>query len=48
MYGINERIAELLENNRYLYEGRPIAFDGVVDEQRYLASEIKTLFYLKK
>lgn len=48
MYGINERIAELLENNRDLFEGRPIAFDGVVDEQRYLKSEIKTLFLLKE
>lgn len=45
---INERIAELLEANRQYFGGLPIAFDGVVDEESFKNSKIKTLFLLKE
>ncbi|MGI6174140.1 MAG: hypothetical protein ACOYI8_09635 [Christensenellales bacterium] len=45
---INQRIRELLEKNRSLFEGNPISFDGVVDEDSFLASPIRTAFLLKE
>ncbi len=48
MSKINERVANLLEENRELFEGKYIAFDGVVDEERFMKSDIKTLFLLKE
>ena len=45
---INQTVRELLENNRALFKGKPIAFDGVVDETMYINSEIKTMFLLKE
>lgn len=48
MSNINQKVAALLENNREAFGGKPIAFDGVVDEDTYLNSDIKTLFLLKE
>ena len=45
---INDTISELLENNRHYFGGLPIAFDGVVDEESYCNSKIKTLFLMKE
>lgn len=45
---INEQIAQLLEANRTYFEGKPIAFDGVVDEETFQKQPIKTLFLLKE
>lgn len=47
MENMNERIKELLTDNRELL-GNAIAIDGVVDEQRYLSSKIRTMFLLKE
>lgn len=48
MDGINEKIVTLLEENRSLFCGKPIAVDGVVDEAAFLNSSIKTVFLLKE
>ena len=45
---INERIKELYESNRHLFEGKPIAFDGIVNEEIYLSSKTKVTFLLKE
>lgn len=45
---INEKIEELFESNRHLFEGKPVAFDGLVNEQEFLNSKIKTVFLLKE
>ena len=44
---INQKVHKLLEDNRYLFGGMPISFDGVVDEESYLASRVRTAFLLK-
>lgn len=46
--GINRKIKALLEENRSLFEGKPIVFDGVVDEAAFLNSGIRTAFLLKE
>lgn len=43
-----KKIVNLFENNRECFGGKPIAFDGVVDEKSFKKSEIKTLFLLKE
>lgn len=48
MSSINSGIARLLEQNREYFEGKPIAFDGVVDEKEFYKNRIKTLFLLKE
>lgn len=48
MSTINEKIEKLLEENRQYFEGKPIAFDGIVDEDTYKISKIKTVFLLKE
>ncbi len=48
MERINMEIERLLEENRALFDGKPIAFDGVADESCYMHAKIKTLFLLKE
>ena len=48
MNSINQRIAELLRNNLEVFDNKPIAFGGVVDEETFLKSDIKTIFLLKE
>ena len=45
---INKRIAALYEENRHLFEGKPVAFDGVVNEEEFLNAKIRTTFLLKE
>lgn len=45
---VNDRIAQLLEENRYVFDGKFIAFDGAVDEQAYRDSATRTVFLLKE
>ena len=44
---MDKKIHELFEKNRKFFDGLPVAFDGVVDEQRYIDSEYKIAFLLK-
>ena len=48
MNAINGGIAQLLNDNRQFFGGQSIAFDGVVDEETYNKTEIKTIFLLKE
>ena len=48
MNNINRAVAELLEKNRQFFDGKPIAFDGVVDEETFKKTNVKTLFLLKE
>ena len=48
MNNINRVVAELLETNRQFFDGKPIAFDGVVDEETFKKTNVKTLFLLKE
>ena len=45
---INQKIKELYESNRSLFTGKPVAFDGIVDEESYHNSKIKTAYLLKE
>ncbi|MBQ6700738.1 MAG: hypothetical protein IJM98_08770 [Oscillospiraceae bacterium] len=48
MDSINQEIATLFEYNRSCFDNKPIAFDGVVDEESFNKSQIKTIFLLKE
>lgn len=48
MDSINRAVAQLLEENRQFFNGRPIAFDGVVDEATFLKTDLKAAFLLKE
>lgn len=48
MNNINRAVAELLEKNRQFFDGKPIAFDGVVDEETFKKTNVKTLFCSKR
>ena len=45
---INESIRQLLEENRELFDGKPIAYDGVVDEEAWNKAPVRTAFLLKE
>ncbi|MGN1410377.1 MAG: hypothetical protein ACI4XJ_09390 [Eubacteriales bacterium] len=45
---INEQISNLLENNCDLFEGEPIAYDGIVDEKTFVSSKYRPMFLLKE
>ena len=47
MSNINKTIHKLFEEYRDVFLGRPVSFDGVVDEAEYLAAPIRTAFLLK-
>lgn len=48
MAGINQRVHDLFEEYRDVFADRPVSFDGVVDENEYLSSAIRTTFLLKE
>lgn len=48
MSNINDKIKQLLEDNRKYFEGEPIVFDGVIDEEEFRKSKLKTVFLLKE
>ena len=45
---MNHAIKKLIETNRPIFQGLPVAFDGVVDEEAYTASAIRTVFLMKE
>lgn len=47
MNSINQKVHELFEEYRDVFNGSPVSFDGVVDEETFLSSEIRTAFLLK-
>ena len=47
MDSINKKVHNLFEEYRDVFNGSPVSFDGIVDEETYLSSEIRTAFLLK-
>lgn len=45
---INENIRQLLEENRGLLDGKPVAYDGVADEETWKNAPVRTAFLLKE
>lgn len=44
---MNSKIHKLYEKYNDLFRGQPVAFDGVVDEDKYLKTDVKIAFLLK-
>ena len=47
MDSINKKVHNLFEEYRDVFNGSPVSFDGIVDEETYLSSKIRTAFLLK-
>jgi hypothetical protein len=45
---INKQIHDLIEKNRSIFEGKPIAFDGLTSEAKYKESSPRAIFLLKE